>query len=118
MNRRALGVQGEQMAAQMLETKGYHILERNYRCRYGEIDIVAENKGEMVFVEVKTRSSGSYGRPADAVTREKLRHMEKAAKCYVLFHHLTDVNVRFEVVEVYYSPLHMRIQHLEDVVQI
>lgn len=118
MDYRELGIQGEQVAAQLLETKGYHILEQNYRCRFGEIDIVAENRGEMVFVEVKTRSTAKFGRPADGVTEEKLYRMQRAAKHYVLFHSLTDVNVRFDVVEVYYASMKLRVHHLKDVVQL
>lgn len=118
MDYRKLGMQGEGIAAQMLEAKGYHILERNYRCRLGEIDIVAERHGEMIFVEVKTRSTGKFGRPAEAVTEEKLYRMQRAAKHYVLFHSLTDVNVRFDVVEVYYTSMKLRVHHLKGVVQL
>lgn len=118
MSRRALGIQGEQMAAQILEMKGYRILERNYRCRFGEVDIVAESEGEMVFVEVKTRSTDNFGRPAEAVTLEKLERMQRVAGYYVFLHHLSGVNVRFDVVEVYFTSLKMRARHLENVVQL
>ena len=66
---RSLGQQGEQIAVQYLKAHGYKILERNYRCRVGEVDIIAEDQGDLVFVEVKARSSKVFGNPAEAVTK-------------------------------------------------
>ena len=83
MDRRELGQIGENTAADVLRAKGYRILKQNYRCRYGEIDIIAERYGDMSFVEVKTRQSLNYGRPCEAVTEEKRRHMKRAAQCYL-----------------------------------
>ena len=83
MDKRVLGRIGENTAADVLRAKGYKILKQNYRCRYGEIDIIAERQGDMSFVEVKTRQTLNYGRPCEAVTREKKMHMQKAAHCYM-----------------------------------
>ena len=83
MDRKELGRIGENMAADMLRSKGYQILRRNYRCRSGEIDIIAQRFGEVCFVEVKTRQSFNYGRPCQAVTDEKKRHIRKAAHEYL-----------------------------------
>ena len=67
----------------MLRAKGYKSLKQNYRCRFGEIDIIAEKYGDMSFVEVKTRQSLNYGRPCEAITKDKITHMKKAAFCYM-----------------------------------
>lgn len=83
MDRRVFGQIGENAAADVLRAKGYRILRQNYRCRYGEIDIIAERYGEISFVEVKTRQSLHYGRPCEAVTEEKKKHMRRAAHCFM-----------------------------------
>jgi len=83
MNRQELGCIGENMAAEVLRSKGYQILRRNYRCRSGEIDIIAQRFGELCFVEVKTRQSFNYGRPCEAVSEEKKRHIRRAARQYL-----------------------------------
>lgn len=73
------GYAGEAMAADLLKTKGYRILDRNFRCREGEIDLVAQHRGIIVFVEVKLRRSTTFGTAAEAITREKLRRLQIAA---------------------------------------
>ena len=83
MDKRVFGQIGENAAADVLRAKGYRILRQNYRCRYGEIDIIAERGGDVSFVEVKTRQSLNYGRPCEAVTEEKRRHMRRVAHCYL-----------------------------------
>lgn len=83
MDRRVFGQIGENTAADVMRAKGYRILRQNYRCRYGEIDIIAEKRGEMSFVEVKARQNFNYGRPCEAVTEEKRKHMRRAAHCYL-----------------------------------
>ena len=98
--KKTLGRLGEEMAAVMLEEKGYEILTRNYRCRGGEIDIIALKNHIIVFVEVKTRSFSGFGEPAEAVTwskQQKIRHtalhfLNEYTEC---FH-----GVEFQVVEV------------------
>ena len=83
MDKRVLGQIGENAAADVLRAKGYRILRQNYRCRYGEIDIIAEKYGEMSFIEVKTRQNLNYGRPCEAVTEEKKKHLRRAAHCFM-----------------------------------
>lgn len=83
MDRRVFGQIGENTAADVLRAKGYRILRQNYRCSYGEIDIIAERDGDMSFVEVKTRQNFNYGRPCEAIDREKMQHIRRAARCYL-----------------------------------
>lgn len=100
MDKMILGQRGESLAAAMLEQKGYRILETNYRTRMGEIDIVADIEGVIHFVEVKTRSSGSYGHPEEAVGRSKAVHIRRAAQLYLMEHGLDEREISFDVMAV------------------
>lgn len=95
------GRAGEEAAAEYLKKKKYKILERNYKCSYGEIDIIARFKKDIVFIEVKTRKSNKYGKPCEAVNYYKQKRMIAAAKTYLYTNDLYDKNVHFDVVEVY-----------------
>ena len=96
-----VGNNGEDYAAAYLEAAGYKIKERQFRCKIGEIDIIAEKDEEIVFVEVKTRRSGKYGAPALAVNYYKRRKIINTAFLYVQNKGLEDKNFRFDVLEVY-----------------
>jgi putative endonuclease len=98
--RQRFGQAREQMAADFLERNGYRILERNYRTRVGEIDIIARHKGVLVFIEVKARRSGSYGPPKRAVTPAKQRKISMAALLYLKNNGGTDQRARFDVVSI------------------
>lgn len=95
-----IGDIGEEYASKFLKKKKYKILERNYRKRYGEIDIIAENKNYIVFVEVKTRHKDSMTSAADAVNRQKQIRIIKTASLY-LAENETEKFCRFDVCEVY-----------------
>lgn len=97
-DRIAIGKRGEDEAVRALKKSGYRVVKRNYRCRYGEIDIIAEDKGAIVFVEVKTRGSDSFGTPGDGVDHRKQRHITLASSAYLTEQGLTDRAVRFDVV--------------------
>jgi putative endonuclease len=98
-----LGRRGEALAARELRRRGYVILERRWRCRIGEIDIVARDGEVLVVVEVKARSRSDYGQPIDAVDRDKRRKLEKLARAYLHAKRLSDVPVRFDLVGVTFS---------------
>jgi putative endonuclease len=101
MNQRKLGGSYEQMAADFLSRHGYRILERNFRCRIGEIDIVARDGACLVFVEVKYRSSLRFGGPMAAVNLKKQRTISRVASFYLASHHLGfDTPCRFDVVGI------------------
>jgi len=95
-----VGVRGEEIAARYLERRGYRIVERRYRCRAGEIDLVAQEAGEMVFVEVKTRRGDTCGSPLEAVTRRKQNRLILLARIYLAHRRLCDVPCRFDVVGI------------------
>ena len=95
-----LGAWGEKRAAEYLMRKGYLLLERNYRSRYGEIDLILEDGEYLVFAEVKLRKNDRYGNPAAFVTGKKQEKLRLTALTY-LQSHPTDKQPRFDVIEIY-----------------
>ncbi len=95
-----LGREGEVLAARLLTGKGYRILTRNYRARGGEVDLVCQDGDTLVFVEVKTRSAGSLGRPDQAVTGVKRGRLVRAAAAFLSEHDGWERPCRFDVVAV------------------
>lgn len=98
--RQDLGLQGEQLACDELEKRGYEILERRYRTRAGELDIIAKQGGFLTFVEVKARSDRSFGDPEEAVTAQKRQKMVWMATDYLARHGLAEIPCRFDVVAI------------------
>ena len=82
MNKTALGKKGEEIAEKFLIQKGYKIVEKNYRIRGGEIDIIATDQNTLVYVEVKTRTTDEFGYPEESVTPRKIKHLVKTTKFY------------------------------------
>ena len=101
MNNKKLGDRGESCAAEYLQRQGCRILMRNYRMKIGEIDLIAEDHGTLVFIEVKTRSSVRYGTPAEAVNYKKRQKIIQTAYWYLRAQHREDAVCRFDVLEVY-----------------
>lgn len=95
-----IGRLGETLAAIVLQAEGMEILCRNYRCAYGEIDLIGRKGREISFVEVKTRTGEGYGRPAEAVTREKQRKIRKTALCFLMQERIYYDSIDFRVVEI------------------
>ncbi len=101
MNKRSIGNITEARASEYLEAQGCTILERNYRCKLGELDIVAKDGDELVFVEVKYRRSERYGLPEQAVNRTKQANMRRVASWYLAEHRLSeDMPMRFDVIAI------------------
>ena len=101
MNKRQTGSEYEGLAAKWLEGHGYQIVERNYRCRQGEIDLIAEKDGYLVFVEVKYRRSSEAGDPAEAVDARKQARILRTARYYMTRYHISEgTPCRFDVVAV------------------
>ncbi|MEG0156902.1 MAG: YraN family protein [Anaerovoracaceae bacterium] len=105
MEKKALGAFGEEKAAELLMEKGYEIIARNFACRGGEIDLIAKDKNRLIFVEVKTRTNLAYGRPSEALTPKKLERLRRAAAYYLYTHPGNPVEVRFDVIEVFFNHL-------------
>jgi putative endonuclease len=100
----AVGRYGEDVAARHLADAGLEIVERNWRCREGEIDIVAREHSVLVFCEVKTRSSELFGLPAEAVTRRKADRLRRLAYLWLQERQVRVAEIRFDVVGVVRSP--------------
>lgn len=98
--RRIIGRRGEDRAAQYLRRRGYRILARNWRCRLGEIDLIALDGDTLVFVEVKTRRGDVFGAPELAVTPRKQRQLTKAALSFIMSRKLGHLSGRFDVVAI------------------
>src|ERR1035437_4579463 len=107
------GTAGEDIAASFLEKKGYSLLEKNWRFGQEEIDIIASNDSTLVIAEVKTRKSNYFGEPEVFVTRQKQKHLIKAANAYIEKNDL-DLEVRFDIISVILSEKDQRIHHIED----
>lgn len=101
MNTIKVGDKGEQAAADYLQAAGYDILERKYRSKLGEIDIIAKWRNILVFVEVKTRRNTTYGFPAESVTYRKQRKIINTASCYLQQIHNANTGCRFDVIEIF-----------------
>ena len=97
---KTLGKKGEDIAAAFLEKKGYNILFRNYKCSFGEIDIIAKHKKILSFIEVKTRSTKKYGLPQEAVTPAKQTKISRVALEFVQRYKMDNRVARFDVVSV------------------
>lgn len=97
---KSLGKRGEDAAARFLANHGYTILERNYKCSFGEADIVAKSPGTLVFVEVKTRTDEDKGMPEEAITEAKRAKYEKIAISYLRNYDEVDISVRFDVIGI------------------
>jgi len=98
--KKRLGARGEEIAARYLKKRGYRIVDRNYRNRIGEIDIIAEQGGSLVFVEVRTRSDIVFGSPFESVTVQKQQQLSKVALEYINQKGCHDRAARFDVVGV------------------
>ncbi len=109
-NNRDKGARGEDLATACLKKEGYRIVERNYRCRFGEIDIIAMDNGDVVFVEVKGRQSDTFGAPEEAIGPTKQKKISKAALHYLQEKGLTGHNARFDVVAIRFMPQDTRVQ--------
>lgn len=114
--RHETGKIGEDIVVKYLEQNGYTIIERNFECRQGEIDIIAKDKEEIVFIEVKTRTNENYGKPKEAVDKTKKKHIYKSSEFYVYINHLENEPIRIDVIEVYKKQEKFIIHHIKQAI--
>lgn len=117
-NTQEIGRRGEQLAERYLHDRGYRTLARNWRWRKGELDLIVERDGELVFVEVKTRRSHRFGSPEEAVTARKQRRLIQTATAYLASTGRQDAQWRIDVVAIDLDPESEveRIEHIQDAV--
>jgi putative endonuclease len=111
--RRQLGDSAEALAARYLEKKGYRVLARQFRKTFGEIDLICQDGNEVVFIEVKSRTSSEYGYPEQAVTPEKIGHILKVGESYLNKKNLQESPWRIDVVAIEYHTEPATITHIE-----
>jgi putative endonuclease len=109
-----LGKEGERVAEQYLKKKGYKVVERNYRCAGGELDLIVLDRRVVVFVEVKTRTGHSFGTPLEAVEFRKQRKMIQAAQFFLTAKRLHQRDARFDVVGVSWPGGEPVVEHIEN----
>lgn len=108
INKRETGREYEQKAADFLQGRGYKVIKRNYYCHYGEIDIIAEENGYTVFIEVKYRKDGMSGSPEGAVNHVKRQHIRQAALDFLIKAYGTEeIPCRFDIVAVTGKQIHL-----------
>lgn len=105
-SRQRIGAQGEELAAQWVAGRGWQVLDRNWRCSRGELDLVALDGDVLVAVEVKTRTGTGFGHPAEAVTADKLRRLRQLTAEWLAEHELHPSAVRVDVLAVLLLPGH------------
>jgi len=108
-----LGKQGEELAMEYLQKKKYTILERNWRFKKAEVDIIAQKEGVLAVIEVKTRTSNYFGNPQDFVNPKKIKLLVEAINEYVTSKNL-DIEVRFDIIAILKNQYRFEIEHLED----
>jgi len=114
MDRKELGKKGEEIALRFLKKNGYRILQRNYVCKLGEVDIIAREKDTLAFVEVKTRTSTTFGPPQLAVNASKQMQLSKAALSFIKEKRLEEMKARFDVVAILLGPRGEEIELIRD----
>ena len=116
--KKQIGDYGEDLACEYLIKNNYKIIERNFRCKQGEIDIIAKDikKNELVFIEVKTRLNFHFGSPAQSVNNIKQMHIINASKYYIYKKSLNSCFIRFDVIEVFVKNYQFKINHIKQVI--
>ncbi len=116
-NNKKIGAIGEKIAQEYLVNEGYEIVEKNFYCRFGEVDIVAKNGEEIIFVEVKTRKQIKYGQGAESVNYYKKNHIYKVAEFYTYIYQIYETPISFDVIEVYlFDDKETRVAHIKNAI--
>lgn len=98
--RKRLGDEGEKAAFEYIEKNGLEVIEKNYRCRFGEVDIIAKDGEYIAFIEVKTRTTDFFGMPCEAVNIKKQRSIIKSGLAYMRANHLKEAFIRLDIIEI------------------
>ncbi len=107
---------GEELACQYLQKNGYKIIEKNFEARQGEIDIIAMEQNELVFIEVKTRTNIKYGKPVESVDANKQKHLIKTVEYYLYVRKLENEFVRIDVIEIYLYNHKYKVNHIKQII--
>lgn len=110
-----LGLYGERVAGNYLQSIGYEILERNWRCPIGEIDLIVRDQNRYVFVEVKTRNGRGFGHPLEAITEIKLGRLRRLVGEWCRTRQLSGIDVRIDAVSVLVEHGRVQLEHVKQV---
>ena len=115
INKKIIGKIGENSATRYLEKNNYEIINRNYSCRFGEIDIIAIDKktNELIFIEVKTRTNLSYGMPIESINNKKIKHIINSINYYIMNKKLSNIDIRIDAIEVILKKNKCYINHIK-----
>ena len=111
--KKVLGNIGEIKSCEYLESSGYRIIEKNFRCTFGEIDIIARREDTIFFIEVKTRANSSYGEPLESVNPLKTARIRNTASYYLGLKNLTNFEVSFDIISIKVSGKKLHLQHFK-----
>jgi len=115
MDRKILGNKAELIACELLKNKGLQIIERNFRCRTGEIDIIAKDDNYIVIVEVRSTANYSFHDPLDSFTRLKIRRLKNLALIWLNYRDKQDAFIRFDIITVVFNAMNnIKIKHIKD----
>ncbi len=103
MNNKEIGKLGEKIAKEYLEKQGIKIIEQNYFCKFGEIDLIGIENKTIIFIEVKLRFNNSFGAPYEAVGSKKWERLQNAAQLYLIEHNINNMDCRFDIISLLYS---------------
>ena len=117
-NKKLIGKLGEDKSVEYLENSNYEIIDRNYKCRFGEIDIIATDKetNELVFIEVKTRTNLNYGMPIEAINIEKIKHIKSSINYYIINKKILNIDIRIDAIEVLIKEKTCYIHHVKCII--
>jgi putative endonuclease len=115
-----IGALGEEISESYLKNLGYRILDKNFRCKCGEIDLIAVNRGYICFIEVKTRYGVTFGMPSESVVYSKQRKIYNTAQVYIMKKNIVNSNFRFDVIEVILNNNnnYFLVNHIKDAFQL
>lgn len=113
--RHVLGLYGEKLASNYLQSLGYEILEKNWRCPIGEIDLIVRDNSRYVFVEVKTRNGSGFGHPLESITEAKLSRLRRLVSEWCRVRQLSGIDVRIDAVSVLVERGRVQLEHLKQV---
>ena len=111
-----VGKYGEDAACKYLKKLGYLIIERNFLCKSGEIDIIAQDENELVFIEVKLRTSYIYGRGLEAIDNRKIKKMKKSALYYIYVNKKEKAFIRFDAIEICLGNSKIELKHYKNII--
>lgn len=114
-NSQDIGKFGEKLAEKYLMKNKYKIVEKNFRCKFGEIDIIAFYKKELIFIEVKTRTSNKYGSGISSIDKNKQKHLYKTAE-YYLYNKNLDIDIRIDAIEITLNKGLISIKHYKNII--